>query len=67
MAHIGHSIVGDPVYGSKKEQFKTNGQLLHAKTIGFVHPETNELMRFDSELPGYFEEILKKLRNMAGS
>ena len=67
MAHIVHSIVGDPVYGSKKEQFKTNGQLLHAKTIGFVHPETNELMRFDSELPGYFEEILKKLRNMAGS
>lgn len=67
MAHIGHSIVGDPVYGSKKEQFKTNGQLLHAKTIGFVHSETNELMRFDSELPGYFEEILKKLRNMAGS
>ncbi len=63
MASIGHSIVGDSVYGIKKERFKTNGQLLHAKTIGFTHPKTGELMSFDSELPPYFTEILKKLRN----
>ena len=63
MAHIGHSIAGDPLYGVRKERFKTNGQILHAKTIGFVHPETNELMKFDSELPEYFENILQKLRN----
>lgn len=63
MASLGHSIVGDPVYGIKKERFKTDGQLLHAKTIGFTHPKTGELMSFDSELPEYFTEILKKLRN----
>ncbi|MGN0162209.1 MAG: RluA family pseudouridine synthase [Candidatus Ornithomonoglobus sp.] len=63
MASIGHSIVGDPVYGVKKERFKTNGQLLHAKTIGFIHPATGELMEFDSELPPYFTEILDRLRN----
>lgn len=67
MAYIGHSIVGDPVYGVKKERFKTNGQLLHAKTIGFVHPVTGELMEFDSELPPYFTEVLSRLRSMYGA
>lgn len=42
MASIGHSIVGDPLYGIKKEKFNLQGQLLHAKTIGFVHPTTGE-------------------------
>lgn len=66
MASVGHSIVGDPVYGAKKERFKTNGQLLHAKTIGFTHPVTGELMQFDSALPPYFMAVLDKLRsNMA--
>lgn len=60
MASIGHSIVGDRVYGIKKEKIKTNGQLLHAKTIGFIHPKTGEEMRFTSNLPNYFEEILEK-------
>lgn len=64
MSYIGHSIVGDRVYGIKKERFKTNGQLLHAKTIGFVHPVTGELMEFDSELPEYFIDILNKLRKL---
>lgn len=62
MASIGHSIVGDPVYGSKKDQFKLNGQLLHAKTIGFVHPRTGKYMEFSSELPGYFKDMLHKLK-----
>ena len=66
MASIGHSIVGDPVYGIKKERFKLNGQLLHAKTIGFVHPRTGEMMEFTSELPDYFEEVLEKLRKISG-
>lgn len=65
MASIGHSIVGDKVYGTGKEPFKTNGQLLHAKTIGFVHPDTGELVCFDSQLPEYFEDILRKLRKSA--
>ena len=63
MASIGHSIVGDPVYGIKKEKFKTNGQLLHAAAIGFEHPETGELMEFRSELPEYFTIVLDRLRN----
>ncbi|MGN0183321.1 MAG: RluA family pseudouridine synthase [Candidatus Ornithomonoglobus sp.] len=66
MASIGHSIVGDPVYGIKKERFRTNGQLLHAKTVGFTHPATSELMEFDSELPQYFTEILDRLRSKTG-
>ena len=65
MASIGHSIVGDPVYGIKKERFKTNGQLLHAKTIGFSHPATGEMMEFDSELPDYFVTILERIRREA--
>lgn len=62
MASIGHSIVGDPVYGIKKEKFNLNGQLLHAKTIGFVHPSTGELMEFTAEIPEYFEKVLDVLR-----
>lgn len=62
MASIGHSIVGDPVYGIKKEKFNLNGQLLHAKTLGFIHPTTKEEMRFDSEIPKHFMDVLDKLR-----
>ncbi len=62
MASIGHSIVGDPVYGIRKEKFNLRGQLLHAKTIGFVHPSTGELMEFDSEIPDYFKNVLDTLR-----
>ena len=62
MASIGHSIVGDKVYGIKKEKFNLNGQLLHAKTIGFKHPRTGEIMEFTSPLPEYFEDVLDKLR-----
>ena len=62
MASIGHSIVGDKVYGIKKEKFNLNGQLLHAKTIGFKHPRTGKIMEFTSPLPEYFEDVLDKLR-----
>ena len=63
MASLGHSIVGDKVYGVKKERFNLNGQLLHARTIGFVHPKTGEMMEFSAPLPDYFEAVLEKLRN----
>lgn len=60
MSYIGHPILGDDVYG---KAFKgIDGQCLHAKKIGFVHPSTGEYMEFDSELPEYFEKILKKVR-----
>ena len=62
MAHIKHPLVGDVVYGPKKHSIKADGQMLHAKVLGFVHPRTGEYMEFDSELPAYFEDILNKLR-----
>ena len=62
MQSLGHNIVGDPVYGVKKDREKGKGQLLHAKTIGFVHPKTGELMEFTSDLPEPFTAVLEKLR-----
>ena len=61
MSYIGHSIVGDKTYGRQKEEFKLSGQLLHAKTIGFVHPVTDEYMEFSSDIPEYFSQVLNKL------
>ncbi|GAA0723883.1 RluA family pseudouridine synthase [Clostridium malenominatum] len=58
MAHIGHPLVGDPVYGYKKQKFNLKGQMLHAKKLGFIHPSTEEYMEFDTELPKYFKKIL---------
>lgn len=65
MAHIGHPLVGDNVYGRKKQKFKVLGQVLHAKKLGFIHPTTGEYIEFNSELPEYFVELLNKLRNKA--
>ena len=61
MQYIGHPIVGDEVYGPKEVIRETEGQCLHAKKIGFVHPTTHEYMEFDSELPGYFKNFLSKI------
>lgn len=63
MSSIGFPLVGDPVYGFKRQKFKLDGQMLHAKTLGFIHPKTNEYMEFNSELPEYFRSIIDKLRN----
>lgn len=63
MSHIGHPLLGDEVYGPKNKPFDTEGQVLHAKTLGFIHPRTKEYMEFDTPLPEYFEKILKILRN----
>ena len=64
MSHLGHPIVGDPVYGVRKENFQTNGQLLHAYKVGFIHPRSGGYMEFESPLPDYYEKILEKLRNL---
>ena len=64
MASLGHPILGDPVYGVKQEKIKHDGQALHAKTLGFVHPTSREWLSFDSELPEYFEILLKKCRGI---
>ena len=63
MAHIGHPVVGDPVYGYKKQRFKLEGQLLHAKKLGFVHPSTKEYVEFESSLPDHFVKVLAILEN----
>ena len=62
MASVGHSVAGDPVYGVKKERFRTNGQLLHAAALGFTHPVTGEHMEFSAGLPEYFKNVLELLR-----
>ncbi|WP_024856627.1 RluA family pseudouridine synthase [Ruminococcus albus] len=59
-AFIGHPVLGDDVYG--KAYKGLDGQCLHAKKLGFVHPESGEYMEFDSELPEYFVKVLEKLR-----
>lgn len=65
MASIGHPIVGDPVYGLKKDRFSDiGGQCLHAARLTLVHPRTGESMQFDAPLPDYFIEILRKLEKM---
>lgn len=59
-SYIGHPLVGDKVYGRRKI-IGDEGQFLHAKTIGFLHPSTGKWMEFDSELPEYFKVFLKQL------
>lgn len=65
MAYLGHPVAGDPVYGVKHEKVDFNGQCLHAKKIGFVHPATGKYMEFDSDLPMYFKEFLTKLQRIS--
>lgn len=59
--HLGNPVVGDPVYGVKKQKFNLNGQLLHAWRLQFTHPTTGEEMSFEAPLPDYFKEVLNKL------
>lgn len=62
-SYIGHPVAGDAVYGPKKVINTLNGQCLHAKHIGFVHPITGEYLEFESELPQYFVSFLNYLEN----
>ena len=62
-AYIGHPVAGDDVYGPKKVITELEGQCLHAKKIGFIHPSKKEYMEFDSKLPPYFQEFLKRKRD----
>ena len=61
MNYIGYPVVNDPVYGRRKI-IDESGQCLHAKELGFVHPTTNEFMKFDSNLPDCFIRILDMLK-----
>lgn len=61
MASIGHPLLGDEVYGSSQGRFRLQGQCLHARVLGFVHPATGRYVEFEAPLPGYFEGLLQKL------
>jgi len=61
MAHIGHPVVGDTVYGAR-DKLGVEGQCLHSKNVTFTHPRTGETMYFETSLPEYFENVLSKLR-----
>ena len=63
MAYINHPVVNDPVYGYKKQDDKEFGQMLHAESIGFVHPVTGKYMEFHSDLPQEFKNILKRYQD----
>lgn len=63
MNYIGHSVINDPVYGSKKLIDPLFGQMLHARKIGFVHPRTHEYMEFSCEPPEKFLDILEMYKN----
>lgn len=64
MAHLGHPVAGDEVYGLKKPIKELDGQCLHAKVIGFEHPITREYLEFESSLPKYFSDFIEKLKKM---
>lgn len=61
MASIHHPILGDDVYGPAKCPFPLQGQTLHAKTIGIIHPRTNQYLEVEAPLPEYFRKLLNKL------
>lgn len=62
MSSIGHPILGDDLYGPAKCPYTLEGQTLHAKILGIVHPTTKEYIEFDAPLPAYFLDLLEKLR-----
>ena len=61
MAYLGHPVAGDPVYGPRKVITKLNGQCLHARKIGFIHPRSGDYIEFEGELPAYFTAFLRSL------
>jgi len=64
MASIGHPLLGDVVYGSKRPYPGLAGQCLHARRLSFVHPRTGERVTVECPLPDWFRAVLEKLRRM---
>ncbi|MDE5764075.1 MAG: RluA family pseudouridine synthase [Ruminococcus sp.] len=62
LAYIGHAVLGDDVYGRAYKGI--DGQCLHARKIGFIHPTSNKYMEFTSDLPDYFVSVLNRLERM---
>lgn len=61
MAEIGFPVIGDEVYSNGKNEFGVHGQMLHSKSLDFIHPVTKERMHIDAELPQYFKDILNSM------
>ncbi len=61
MAYLGHPLVGDPLYGTRKNNLDFPGQALHAYALGFIHPRTEEPLYFEAPLPQHFQTVLKEL------
>jgi len=61
MKHLGHPVVGDPLYGKKDDPLRAHGQLLHSAQLGIYHPRTNKYMEFDAKLPDDMVEFIKKV------
>ena len=61
LAAVGHPVVGDPVYGYKKQRFNLRGQALHARLLGFNHPLTGQYLEFSAEPPQEFQALLNSL------
>ena len=61
MASISHPLLGDTVYGNSKNPYKLQGQALHARTIGFIHPTTGEYIEVSAPIPEYMTDLVRKL------
>lgn len=66
LASVGHPVLGDPVYGSKKPYPGLRGQCLHARSLTFTHPRSGQTIEVDCPLPDYFQAILHKLNRFGG-
>ncbi|WP_313559582.1 RluA family pseudouridine synthase [Ruminiclostridium cellobioparum] len=64
MAYINHPVIGDEVYGRKKQRFDTRGQVLHARRLTLEHPATGELMEFEAPVPDYFTRLIQELKEV---
>ena len=62
MAYIGHPVVGDPVYASRRKNYGLEGQALHSRAITFVHPRTGETMHFECDIPDYYKAVLARFK-----
>ena len=62
LSEIGYPVVGDMVYSNGKNPFGIEGQMLHSKSLKFIHPITGREMFIEAPLPEYFEKVLNELK-----
>jgi 23S rRNA pseudouridine1911/1915/1917 synthase len=62
MASIHHPLLGDNIYGPEKDPFHLEGQALHARVLGFIHPTSKQYVEYEAPMPEYFKQLIVKLR-----